>query len=185
MKKTALILGVAVIAIGASAIFLSSILTTPPQRLLNPINYRCPFCDPRVRQSQIYHEGKHLMVMLNHHPLLEGHSMIVPKRHVVQLDELTPEEMVELGDTVRLVKKVFERVYNTSDYLFVLQNGVNAGQTVLHAHIHMIPRPEYNLLTKLWLWYVLLARPLQIYPPKTSEELFQIKLQFEKALENP
>jgi diadenosine tetraphosphate (Ap4A) HIT family hydrolase len=185
MRKKLLIISVLLVTTLTIGAALTELLTTQPDHLINPVDYRCPFCNSKVIDQQTYYEGKYLRVLLNHHPMLEGHSMIVPKRHVVRLEDFSAEEMTELGETIRLVKTAFERLYDTSEYLLVVQNGVNAGQTVLHTHVHMIPRKNYNILTKLWIWYVLLARPLGIYSRMTQDELLDTQRLFQDAIASP
>lgn len=131
----------------------------------------CAFCREEVIASQTFFEGDHVLVMLNYMPILEGHSMIVPKRHVARIEDLSAEELFEMHQMIQKLSHAFEKVYGSKDLLLCCQNGDNAGQTVPHMHMHVIPRPEANVLTKLKLWYAMLVRPLILASPLTAEEM--------------
>lgn len=109
----------------------------------------CAFCNPQVLGRQTFYEGEKVVALANYTPHLPGHSMVIPKRHVKKVDELNPEEVQELHDTIIKVGKAFDKAFGTSDYLIYLQNGVKAGQTVPHVHYHVVPRTEKNVRTKL------------------------------------
>ena len=80
------------------------------------------------------------MVILNMFPFNPGHCMVVPIRHVERLDELSREEQnafFEMGvKTVRLV----EAAFNTTGMNVGLNIGSAAGASILHLHLHIVPR---------------------------------------------
>jgi diadenosine tetraphosphate (Ap4A) HIT family hydrolase len=131
----------------------------------------CPFEDPKVIAKQQYAETSLTRVLLNYRPLAEGHTLILPKRHVSRLEELTPEESQDIFTTVKKVQNVFKKVYGADDYVLIVQNGANAGQTVFHVHFHMIPRKEYSALEKLELWYTFLINPATPWRHLSDEQL--------------
>lgn len=147
-----------------------------------PLFSYCPFCDESVICKQQYYEGKLARAMLNYRPLITGATLIMPKRHVARMEDLTPEEFAEIGETAKKVQKAFEKVYGASDYLMVLQNGKNAGQTVYHVHFHMLPRKENSKITKIWLWWVMLTRAFDLWAPidwtdlKKQRELLSVAI---------
>lgn len=124
----------------------------------------CPFCNDAVIAKQQYYEGKLVRVLLNYKPILTGHSLLIPKRHVERLEDLTTAEVVEMHATIQKVQRAFKTVYGTPDYLLVVQNGEAAGQTAYHTHMHMIPRKD-NVVVKIGLWWLMLTRPLQSLLP--------------------
>lgn len=146
-------------------------------------NHHCPFCNERIIAYQAYYEGTHLRVHLNYSPILDGHSMIVPKRHVERIEELSAEEFAEIQDVIKRVQRAFQRLYGASDVLLCCQNGEQAGQTVLHAHIHIIPRVQKNVYTKLKLWYAMLVRPLNIFGPMNNDELGALSARFQEVMQ--
>lgn len=136
-------------------------------------NPECAFCKEKIRNQLIF-EGHLVEVLLNYKPLLEGHSLIIPKRHVERFEDLSPEELVEIGEAIQIMHKVFIKAYGVNDYLLVLQNGLNAGQTVSHTHFHMLPRgPENALWIKVKLWQTILTEVIGLRKPLSPEELLK------------
>src|SRR5689334_19599682 len=60
----------------------------------------CPFCNLNNETSRLIRETEHVAVILSNPRLMEGHVLVVPKRHVEQPWGLTPSERTELFDTV-------------------------------------------------------------------------------------
>lgn len=143
----------------------------------------CVFCNPEVLSNQLVYKGRYTAVLLNYTPLLEGHILITPKRHVEKLQDLSTEEFLEMHEIIQKLTLAFKKVYGTEDYLLCLQNGVNAGQTVLHTHFHMIPRSAPSLSTKIKLWYEMLMRPLFMPTPLTKEQMQRIAEPILEAME--
>jgi diadenosine tetraphosphate (Ap4A) HIT family hydrolase len=144
----------------------------------------CPFCNPLVIDKQQYYEGQLIRVLYNYSPIVPGHSLIIPKRHVSRFEELTIPEATEMILTVNKIQKAFEEVYHTSDYFMAMQNGKKAGQTVFHVHLHMIPRKEFNMFDKLSLWFSFLFHSNPYGSPLKTEEIIQQKAPLEKAMQN-
>ena len=136
-----------------------------------PSKKDCAFCSPEVLNRQTLYESEQTLVLSNDRPLLPGHSMVIPKRHVARYEQLTAEEHEEIRLTIHKVKQAFEEVYGTDEYLLVLQNGRKAGQTVSHVHFHMIPRMETNALTKVRLWLSILSNSPLLTSPLNEEQL--------------
>lgn len=145
-------------------------------------NDKCAFCNQSVIDKQQYFEGEHVRVLVNYLPILTGHSLILPKRHVARFEDLTKEEFAEMGLTVKKVQKAFEKVYGTSDFLLLTQNGEKAGQTVFHVHFHMIPRVQKSYLTKAWLWWVMITRPFDPLFPVDWAEIEKQRFSLQEAI---
>ncbi|OAL35093.1 hypothetical protein AYO20_05570 [Fonsecaea nubica] len=78
--------------------------------------------------------------LVNLKPLLPGHILICPVRCVPRLTQLTAPETADLFNTVRLVTLTLQRVYHATSFNVAVQDGVDAGQSVPHVHVHVIPR---------------------------------------------
>ena len=70
----------------------------------------------------------------------EGHSLVVPKRHVASLFDLPDEEQAALWRLVALVRGNLMAELKPDGFNFGVNDGSAAGQTVMHAHVHVIPR---------------------------------------------
>jgi diadenosine tetraphosphate (Ap4A) HIT family hydrolase len=98
----------------------------------------CPFC--RLETSRIRLESEFARAFLDGFPVTEGHTLVIPKRHVSSLFELTETEQ---SDVLRLVAEVRASLLHElqpEGFNIGLNDGIPAGQTVMHAHVHVIPR---------------------------------------------
>jgi diadenosine tetraphosphate (Ap4A) HIT family hydrolase len=100
----------------------------------------CPFCDQQVLNNQKFYEDDLVMALYTHKPIMKGHSLIIPKRHVERFEELNEKELAQLMKVIKKVNQAAVNVYHVSAYLLLQKNGHEAGQTVPHVHFHYIPR---------------------------------------------
>ena len=105
---------------------------------------RCIFCNKieetnggESPSSVILFTFDSFIVGLDAFPVTDGHCLIIPKRHIQKITELTEEEFSELYH----IFKTLEETYHT-DYNIGINCGKAAGQTINHLHIHFIPRHE-------------------------------------------
>lgn len=94
--------------------------------------------------SQVFHLSHSRLSygLVNLKPLLPGHILICPVRSVPRLSQLNAAETADLFNTVRIVSRTLERVYQASSLNVAVQDGVDAGQSVPHVHVHVIPRQK-------------------------------------------
>ncbi len=104
-------------------------------------NNPCLFCNPKA--SGIACENKLAYASYDTYPVSEYHCLIIPKRHVIDYFGLTSEELIACND---LIKKVKEETLNKDKSIKAFNIGTNigklAGQSIMHCHIHLIPRRE-------------------------------------------
>ncbi|MCB9615531.1 MAG: HIT family protein [Sandaracinus sp.] len=74
------------------------------------------------------------------HPVTEGHTLVIPKRLVVDFFETTDEERLALFALVDEVKRALDATLRPDGYNVGFNAGEAAGQTVFHLHLHVIPR---------------------------------------------
>jgi diadenosine tetraphosphate (Ap4A) HIT family hydrolase len=100
----------------------------------------CVFCTELVLHHEVEVRGT-AAAFPDEFPVSQGHTLIVPRRHVVDLFDLSD---TELGDIWQLLKSVRQRLGEADSairgYNIGVNNGAVAGQTVPHAHVHVIPR---------------------------------------------
>lgn len=73
-------------------------------------------------------------------PAAAGHSLIIPRRHILTLDEASPEEAAALFNLIIEAKAIIRRKHGADGFNIGINEGAAAGQTVMHLHIHVIPR---------------------------------------------
>ncbi|GAO47399.1 HIT-like protein [Saitoella complicata NRRL Y-17804] len=97
---------------------------------------------PHLVTSQVFYRSPSSLscALVNLKPLKLLHVLIIPQRVVPRLKDLTKEEVADLFQTAQLIGSVVEQEANADSLTIALQDGVNAGQTVPHVHIHVIPR---------------------------------------------
>ena len=117
-------------------LFLISCLRGSP-----PIHQECPFCDKSVIEYQKFYEDDLVIALINYKPVLPGHSLIIPKRHVEKFDLLTDEEALRVHQVIKKVHHASKTVFNAHSYVIYQKNGQEVGQTVPHLHFHYVPRP--------------------------------------------
>ncbi len=105
---------------------------------------KCPFCDPEIEEST-FAESEHFRAVYNISPILPGHSLIVPKWHVQSLLELSDKELGEMMVFSRQAVKVLLTAFRARAFDWTIQEGAEAGQTVPHLHLHLLPRTEKDL----------------------------------------
>jgi diadenosine tetraphosphate (Ap4A) HIT family hydrolase len=101
---------------------------------------KCPFCalDPeRVIISDLEALAVH-----DRYPVTEGHTLVIPRRHVTTLFQLPPDEQANIWLFVSRVRDFLAAKLNVDNFNVGVNDGQLAGQTVPHAHIHIIPRRE-------------------------------------------
>ena len=104
----------------------------------------CPFCD-RVKSS-IHLENEFAVAFPDAFPIAEGHTLVVPKRHIASLFDLPEEEQAAVWKLVALVRAKLIGELKPDGFNVGVNDGMAAGQTVMHAHVHVIPRRKGDVV---------------------------------------
>lgn len=99
---------------------------------------QCPFC--ALPESRIIDADSNAMVIRDGFPVSEGHTLVIPRRHVGSFFEVTSAERESLLALLDRAKAELDRLYSPDGYNVGINDGPAAGQTVPHLHIHLIPR---------------------------------------------
>lgn len=102
-------------------------------------DHSCVFCAPD-RDRPLITESATAYAIYDKYPVSEGHALIIPKRHVANYFDLMEKEQQACWLVVNHVKKLLAQKYGTQDFNIGINIGKVAGQTIPHAHIHLIPR---------------------------------------------
>ncbi|MDC0855358.1 HIT family protein [Candidatus Pelagibacter sp.] len=104
-------------------------------------NNPCLFCNSKI--SGIAHENGLAYASYDTYPVSELHCLIIPKRHVIDYFELTDEELVACNDLIKVIKEeILIKDKNVKAFNIGTNAGKIAGQSIMHCHIHLIPRRE-------------------------------------------
>jgi len=99
----------------------------------------CPLC-ARARSVQATISNALAVAVPDGYPLSLGHSLVIPRRHVADLLALAPDEQAALWTLVPEVCAALRRDHRPAGFNIGVNVGAAAGQTVAHAHVHVIPR---------------------------------------------
>ncbi len=105
---------------------------------------KCVFCSNEI-QSNYFLNSQNFLAIYNQSPILPGHSLIIPRQHKTSLmdlsDSMASELMLFSRKTIGLLQKAFQ----CSHFNWTIQDGESAGQTIMHMHMHIIPRKDNDL----------------------------------------
>ncbi|MCM3901092.1 MAG: HIT domain-containing protein [Pyrinomonadaceae bacterium] len=106
----------------------------------------CVFCeiqrDPsKDEKNFVLHRAKHNFVVLNIHPYIPGHLLIVPYQHVSDLDSTSSDTTNEMMDLTKRSQTLLREAYKPSGYNIGMNLGAAAGAGIVdHIHLHILPR---------------------------------------------
>ena len=109
----------------------------------------CKIANGEIPSATLY-EDEDFRVILDLGPATKGHALILPKNHFANLFEI-PEDMdAKAFILAKKIAKKMKDVFGCDGVNIVQNNGVAAGQTVFHFHIHLIPRYEGDHACVTW-----------------------------------
>ncbi len=108
------------------------------------MNKACQFCSAEI-ENQVFLGTESLMAVYNIAPILPGHSMVIPRRHVETIFDLNEDELAELFRFSRKTTDLLMKVFDCEGFDWSLQESEAAGQSVAHLHLHIIPRKPADL----------------------------------------
>jgi histidine triad (HIT) family protein len=114
----------------------------------------CVFCQivaKKIPAFRIY-EDERSLAFADINPVAEGHVLVIPKNHVLNLQEITPGDLAAVHQASQKVAQAIMKVMKPGGIAVLQLNGAGAGQLVMHYHLHLIPRnlPKDNLNFLNW-----------------------------------
>ena len=97
----------------------------------------CIFCSSTLT---IIADNEFAIAVADRFPVSPGHTLIIPKRHIASLFEATVEERTALFDLLYAMRSRLQAELKPNGFNIGINDGAAAGQTVMHLHIHLIPR---------------------------------------------
>jgi ATP adenylyltransferase len=100
----------------------------------------CPFCYDNIK-DRVVAEQNSVVAIQDSYPVTAGHLLIVPKRHIEDYFSLNETEKKDTGDLItKLKNRITAKDHSVTGFNIGTNVGESAGQTIFHAHIHLIPR---------------------------------------------
>jgi len=103
----------------------------------------CPFCS--IAADKIISQNSLSFTVRDALPVSPGHTLILPKRHIASIFEATNEEVTALWEALQKSRKELIKEFSPDGFNIGINDGLAAGQTILHLHIHIIPRYEGDM----------------------------------------
>jgi diadenosine tetraphosphate (Ap4A) HIT family hydrolase len=98
----------------------------------------CPFCD--LPPQRIVRRSEGCIAFADAYPVSRGHTLVIPERHVGSFFETSAEEKAALFRLLEWCRGDVSTRYAPAGFNIGINDGKAAGQTVMHLHIHLIPR---------------------------------------------
>jgi histidine triad (HIT) family protein len=106
------------------------------------MNTACPFCNIASGKlhASIVHEDATTIALMDANPANTGHTLVVPKEHYENIYEIPEKTLSEVAATVKKVSVAVKKTVGSGGISVLQLNGRAAGQSVMHFHVHVIPR---------------------------------------------
>ena len=118
---------------------------------------KCAFCD--LNDKYVIYEENGVVLTVALFAYIDGHMMIIPRRHVKSVKELTPEEWETMRKMMYLAKKIIRETHGIKGMQIVQKDGAAAQSTVEHIHFHCVPFDEPDL--SVWNYRQLKNTPIE------------------------
>ncbi|MFD2370960.1 HIT family protein [Brevibacillus sp. GCM10020057] len=98
----------------------------------------CPFC--QIESLEIVLENDKAVGFYDKYPVQRGHLLIIPKRHICTYFDAENEEVMAIHDLLKKGKELIDEKFAPDGYNIGVNVGEFGGQTIMHLHVHLIPR---------------------------------------------
>ena len=95
-----------------------------------------------IPSSHIFCRTKLTGAFVNLRPIVPGHVLVCPYRVVAKMEDLSEDEYLDMWSSVRKVQLILKNHYHATAFNVAVQDGIAAGQSVPHVHVHILPRVE-------------------------------------------
>ena len=99
----------------------------------------CIFCD-KIKEDNTLFETFEWIALFDEYPVSKGHTLLIPKEHFETYFDLPDKYLKSIDTTIKQTKKILDEKFHPDWYNIGFNCGETAGQTIMHFHIHIIPR---------------------------------------------
>jgi diadenosine tetraphosphate (Ap4A) HIT family hydrolase len=104
---------------------------------------KCPFCN--ISDDRIIASDSNVIAVTDRFPVAKGHSLVIPKKHIRSIFQLEMNEQAKLWEFAVKLRRLLAEKFKPNGLNIGVNDGKSAGQTVEHAHMHIIPRYERDV----------------------------------------
>ena len=105
---------------------------------------QCPFC--QVPDSEVLFRNEHVFAIWDRYPVADGHLLIITNRHIESWFEATEDEHLAIIRALAQGRKIINEEFSVDEYNIGVNVGQDAGQTIPHLHVHLIPRNKGDVI---------------------------------------
>lgn len=98
----------------------------------------CPFCE--IAGDRIITGNSVGIALRDAYPVAKGHTLVIPRQHVTSVFNLSDSDQAQLWQLVVQIRTLLSQQLSPAGFNIGINDGESAGQTIPHAHIHIIPR---------------------------------------------
>jgi diadenosine tetraphosphate (Ap4A) HIT family hydrolase len=98
----------------------------------------CPFC--HLPAERVLDRNALALALADAFPVSPGHALVIPRRHATSFFDLTPAELAAIQELLCRAKDRLDATHRPAGYNIGVNVGTTAGQTILHVHVHLVPR---------------------------------------------
>jgi diadenosine tetraphosphate (Ap4A) HIT family hydrolase len=100
----------------------------------------CLFCQKFLDKEGILYENDTVFVLKDGFPVSNGHVLVITKRHISDYFQTTEKEVLDIDQALKVMKERLSKEFKPDGYNIGINNGEASGQTIMHLHVHLIPR---------------------------------------------
>ena len=118
----------------------------------NLVNKDCVFCrivEGVIPAVKIY-ETQDILAFFDAFPAAKGHCLVIPKDHYESIDFVPDNIISSIFILAKKIVRLQKKIFNINDVNLLQNNGREAGQTVFHMHLHIIPRFKNDNVNLSW-----------------------------------
>jgi len=104
----------------------------------------CIFCKITKGEANAYkvYEDEHTIAFLDINPVVEYHTLVIPKKHFVNIFDIPAEVLTNVMQTVKRVVDLYSKKLGLENAQIIHNAGAEAQQDVFHLHVHIVPRKK-------------------------------------------
>lgn len=106
----------------------------------------CVFCRIAAGKlpAEIIYQDESVLAFKDIHPKARIHLLIIPRRHIVSLAEMKPEDLPVITRMLEAANELAAKQIGGRDYKLVINTGAEAGQVIMHLHMHFLAGGRIN-----------------------------------------
>lgn len=156
----------------------------------------CAFCDPKkIIKQAVRDKSGHIIEnnfyvwMVNFFPKFEGHTLLVPKRHLISVQDESPDEVLSRNKLMQFAVMALERLYPGAGVEIFLQYGPGSASSISHIHWHIVPampNDELRSFEKLGYFYTTEQgkEKVLLFPLKIDKAKKDLQIALSQVIDN-